>query len=393
MRSIWGDFVLLSTLLAGVVAQGDWRTKVNVQRNGFYPLDVVDKLEEATMTKVEAYMTQKIAAGKNNGCTLENAGVRREWGDMTIEQRTDFINATLCLMNAPPKAPKDQFPGVRSRYHDFMAYHLTNTGTLHDTIGLFPGHKYFVLAYETALRKECGYKGYHPYMNYDRYTKDAKGSALFNGNATSMGGNGQPDPKYTGIRMGSGTIKSAGGGGCVTEGPFKDYMATIGPGSPVMNDVPRNPLSGGGGYNPRCMRRDVNSEVARGATAEKAYNLITMSKDIDTFYNTLLTPPVNRSDPYNWGIHISGHYISGGDPMVSPGDPIFYFHHASVDRLWWIWQMQEPDTRVNAQVSLGGGTNKNRNIDLKWLMGDVIPVLEAHDGLGGHKGAFCHVYV
>jgi len=42
-------------------------------------LDIVDKLEEATMPKVEAYMAKKIAAGKNNGCTLENAGVRREW--------------------------------------------------------------------------------------------------------------------------------------------------------------------------------------------------------------------------------------------------------------------------------------------------------------------------
>jgi tyrosinase len=42
-------------------------------------LDVVDKLEETTMTSVEAYMTKKIAAGKNNGCTLEKAGVRREW--------------------------------------------------------------------------------------------------------------------------------------------------------------------------------------------------------------------------------------------------------------------------------------------------------------------------
>src|SRR4051812_15701423 len=83
-------------------------------------------------------------------------------GDMTNEQRTDFINATLCLMNAPPKAPKDQFPGVRSRYHDFMAYHLTNAGSLHSTIGLFPAHKYFILALETALRNECGYKGYHP---------------------------------------------------------------------------------------------------------------------------------------------------------------------------------------------------------------------------------------
>jgi len=49
------------------------------QRNGYYPLDVVDKLEETTMANVDAYMTKKIAAGKNNGCTLEKAGVRREW--------------------------------------------------------------------------------------------------------------------------------------------------------------------------------------------------------------------------------------------------------------------------------------------------------------------------
>jgi len=62
-------------------------------------------------------------------------------------------------------------------------------------------------------------------MNYDRYTKDAKNSALFNGNATSMGGNGVLDPKYTGLRVGTGgMIKSAGGGGCVTQGPFKEFV-------------------------------------------------------------------------------------------------------------------------------------------------------------------------
>jgi hypothetical protein len=48
-------------------------------RNPVYPLDVVDKLEEATMPLVNAYMTKKIAAGRNNKCTLENAVVRREW--------------------------------------------------------------------------------------------------------------------------------------------------------------------------------------------------------------------------------------------------------------------------------------------------------------------------
>jgi len=143
------------------------------------------------MPKVEAYMDKKIAAGKNNNCTLANAGVRREWyvfkfksnnsvnglalkhkstntdvpihrGDMTIDQRTDFINAILCLQKLPGKAPKSQFPGAVSRYDDFVAYHMTNAGSLHDTIGLFPAHKHFILAFELALRNECGYKGYHP---------------------------------------------------------------------------------------------------------------------------------------------------------------------------------------------------------------------------------------
>ena len=31
------------------------------------------------MNNVDAYMTKKIAAGKNDSCTLETAGVRREW--------------------------------------------------------------------------------------------------------------------------------------------------------------------------------------------------------------------------------------------------------------------------------------------------------------------------
>ncbi len=49
-------------------------------------------------------------------------------------------------------------------------------------------------------------------MNYDRYTKDPKNSALFNGNMTSMGGNGAPDAKYAGVRTGNGLIKTGGGG-------------------------------------------------------------------------------------------------------------------------------------------------------------------------------------
>jgi tyrosinase len=30
---------------------------------------------------------------------------------------------------------------------------------------------------------------------------------------------------------------------------------------------------------------------------------------------------------------------------VSPNDPIFFLHHAQVDRVWWKWQQQNPSAR------------------------------------------------
>lgn len=27
-------------------------------------------------------------------------------------------------------------------------------------------------------------------------------------------------------------------------------------------------------------------------------------------------------------------------------DPVFFLHHGQVDRLWWLWQQQDPDARL-----------------------------------------------
>jgi tyrosinase len=40
------------------------------------------------------------------------------------------------------------------------------------------------------------------------------------------------------------------------------------------------------------------------------------------------------------GIHGSVHIWVGGtmsDASVSPADPVFWMHHANLDRLWWVW--------------------------------------------------------
>ena len=40
-------------------------------------------------------------------------------------------------------------------------------------------------------------------------------------------------------------------------------------------------------------------------------------------------------------IHNSGHnWVSGsmGSILNAPCDPVFWMHHAEIDRLWWVWQ-------------------------------------------------------
>ena len=200
-------------------------------------------------------------------------------------------------------------------------------------------------------------------------------------------------------------------------------------------NVPKNPRADGTGSNPRCLRRDVNRNAAMGATADRALSLINDNDNMNGFYNQLLGTPPPKNDPYPWGvsfpstlysvlqndtferkgwlipsvcvqIHTAGHYVAavdpGGDPMTSPGDPLFYFHHTALDRLWWIWQMQDVENRLNAlpNVSMPMDMKVARQeedpldtiVDLQWL-GPPIKLVETHDQLGGNGGAFCYVYV
>jgi len=414
MLTILSALPLLS-LLTGVqgaaveLPLGGYASKIQAVRNPVYPLDVVDKLEEATMPLVNAYMTKKIAAGRNNKCTLENAVVRREWADLSETQRQEYVAAVKCLMKLPPKSDKSRFPGALSRYDDFVAYHMTHAMQLHDNMHLFGAHKYYVWLFEEALRNECGYTGYQPYMNYDRYAQDPLHSPLLNGNASSLGGNGVLEPSYKGVRQVGRTpniIASGGGGGCVTEGPFSDMVVSLGPTSMATGtNLPKNPRADGTGSNPRCLRRDVNRNAAMGATADRAYSLIKDNDNIDSFYNQLLGTPPPKNDPYPWGIHTAGHYIAavdpGGDANTSPGDPLFYFHHTSLDRLWWIWQMQDPTNRLNSIPFVNMNMTMpmkravdphNVTVDMEWL-GPPVKLLETHDQLGGNGGAFCYIYV
>ena len=73
--------------------------------------------------------------------------------------------------------------------------------------------------------------------------------------------------------------------------------------STASRQVPKNPRADGTGYNPRCLRRDVNRNAAMGATADRVFSLL-QNKDMDSFYNQLLGTPPPKNDPYPWGVSI-----------------------------------------------------------------------------------------
>jgi tyrosinase len=93
-------------------------------------------------------------------------------------------------------------------------------------------------------------------------------------------------------------------------------------------------------WNPRCLKRDLTSySSANWLTLGNLYNITLgdASKNIKTFQDELQ----GRFPDGFLGLHAAGHFAiggDGGDLFSSPNDPVFWMHHAMLDRVWWMWQ-------------------------------------------------------
>jgi tyrosinase len=90
-------------------------------------------------------------------------------------------------------------------------------------------HRYFTWAYEQALKNECGYKGSQPYYSWPKWAADPTKSPVFDGSDLSMSGDGAPQPGRNNTCIPSNdlcqiSLTPGNGGGCVTSGPFKEYV-------------------------------------------------------------------------------------------------------------------------------------------------------------------------
>lgn len=119
-------------------------------------------------------------------------------------------------------------------------------------------------------------------------------------------------------------------------------------------------------------------------------------------FTKMLEGPGDPSSPEP-DLHGGGHFLVGGgwghmsDIYNSPGDPLFYLHHATLDRGYWIWENKNLDERL---LDVGGnivakdwvGTQGNITLDFEVGLGSLGKTRKLRELTNSMAGPFCYVY-
>ncbi|KAF8053885.1 hypothetical protein FPV67DRAFT_1443039 [Lyophyllum atratum] len=267
----------------------------------------------------------------------KNPIVRKEWRQLSTSEKKRYISAVQCL-GAKPAITTSIIQGAQSRYDDFQGVHSRQTDNIHWVGHFAPWHRLMLAYYEKALREECGYSGAQPYWDWLIDTESGLNMTewpIFDAE-TGFGGNG-PFIEVTAEQNWLG-IQGRSGGGCVQDGPFTLDKFSISLGPTIDFSI----------SNPHCITRDFAPPVVEENLVRWVWDEVLATPNYGAFARRLEAIP-------GWdmkNVHGGGHFGVGGvlgtigDAYNSPGDPIFYLHHANLDRLFWIWQKKDLKIRL-----------------------------------------------
>lgn len=204
------DPSLIETTLHGVAASAKPR---HVLTGG----DVLSRQVAETNTTTDTNTT--------GACS--SISTRIEWRDYSTADRVAFVDAIDCLIKSPSAG--DQYAPSTSRYEDFARTHQLLTATVHHSNIFLPWHRWFVFAFETALRSECGFTSPMPWWDETLDRGAFAKSSLF-----------------TNDYFGSLPAAVNGAGVCITDGKFANLTCNIGPGTSNI---------------PHCLSRAVNETM------------------------------------------------------------------------------------------------------------------------------------
>jgi hypothetical protein len=225
----------------------------------------------------------------------------------------------------PSLIPDAQAEGAQSRYDDFVwAHHNVmmegpngdnGPNWAHRGPAFGPWHRQLLKLYEQELQSVSGVPDLTlPFWNWtkDQTTADP-GFPFFN---EFLGPDGAANPN---MQVTSGAFAQASGWNLNVDeegfGFLRRHFGIDGPGLPSATRV-RTALN----VNPYD---------------DSPWNL---GADANSFRNTLegwIGPAQIHNSVHRW--------VNGSmQPGTSPNDPVFFFHHCNIDRLWAVWQQKHP---------------------------------------------------
>ncbi|KAJ7088705.1 tyrosinase [Mycena epipterygia] len=297
-------------------------------------------------------------------------------------QKLEYITAVQCLQRLPGIS---DLQGAKTRFDDFQGLHVVLSEDVHLVGQFLPWHRRLLNVFETTLRQECGFQGALPYWDWSQDVDSGiplGKSPVFDA-VYGFGGNGIDVPNYTGqfgnlsVLSSAGWVAPGAGGGCVPDGPFAAYNLSVGPGTNVTN---------------HCLQRAFNENI-RGFLSGAQVADVARQTTFEVFRVELEGAPVTES----MRLHDGGHNFVGGemsDSYSSPGDPIFYLHHAFLDKLWWQWVGMNMSSRIEDMS--GRSTTYppfvNVTLDFELNMMMLAPTVTIREVMDIRNELLCYMY-
>mmetsp|Transcript_25494 Transcript_25494/g.59729 ORF Transcript_25494/g.59729 Transcript_25494/m.59729 type:complete len:559 (-) Transcript_25494:133-1809(-) len=229
---------------------------------------------------------------------------RRAWRDLTCQEQDDFLTAIVRVKDS-------------GAYDEFIDVHLAVAQFTHGPAEFLPWHRWFIWNFEKLLQETMGRCIYIPYWDWERDAEwEAESDVMHPATFGSWG--------------------ATSGAGCAMNGitnyhpPFQQ--------SPGVNNGPRG-----------CVTRNFLEGWSFTGEAQILAMIANYNQFADTTGAGLFNDQSNPTEvgttnsfrmEFENGPHMLVHGIIAGHmgSNWSPSDPLFYLHHANIDRIWTMWQ-------------------------------------------------------
>lgn len=265
---------------------------------------------------------------------------------------------------------------------------------IHYTGHFFPWHRWYINAYETVLREKCGFQSVLPYWNWSMDATDFQGSDFWKDPdpVSGLGGWGDPTKDFA--------VQDGGLAGLPLSYPSYHVLRRNFTLKPYSN-APRPWVTDPDWYGNNSFTIGEVAKMINGFTGD----FVGLQTELAKFQ----------------GSHNSLHFIVGGDlggtcpagappdcvpgPTFSVNDPIFFLHHAMVDKIWWDWQNRD---RANFWQFSGGtvsvlddypqfqkyptGAPPMMSLNSTIMTDGMFPEITVYDVMNTTAGYLCYVY-